>query len=288
MIQTKFTEITSLNNSFLQKYEVGIDILRLDKIHEQISGNKYYKLKYNIDYALQLKKNGILSYGGAYSNHLYALAYYGHLKNIRTVGIIRGEEIENDTLNDCKRWGMELVFVTREEYTAFKNTHYLPSEIRNRYENYFILPEGGANELGIMGCKEILNNTALENYDMLAVSVGTATTLIGLLETTNNKMLGFTAFKNAAYMYDIIAKHTSNKNFTLIDEYSFGGFGKINEELKTFMIDFKQENNIELDRIYTAKMLFGIYDMIKNNSIKKGEKILAIHTGGLQGNRSIN
>ncbi len=287
MIEIAPLAITTLKSNFLEKANVCIDVLRLDAIHPHISGNKFFKLKYNIDHVLDNGLEGIISFGGAYSNHLHALACAGNMHNIKTIGIVRGDEVENETLKDCIGWGMKLIFIPRSDYKIATQNSSLPQKIKDEFPNYYILPEGGANELAVKACTEILKDVTIANYNKIAVSVGTATTLIGILESCNIPIMAFASFKKAAYMHNTITAKTKNTNYTLIDDYCFGGFGKINSELRSFMKSFYKEYGIELDRIYTAKMMYGILEMVEKKQIHSGEKLLVLHTGGLQGNRTI-
>lgn len=260
-----------------------IDILRLDKVHSTISGNKWYKLKYNLLEAEKEKAKAVLSFGGAYSNHLHALAYAGKLSDIKTIGIIRGEEVENPTLTDCKDWGMELHFISRTEYRRKTEFDFL-QKIKSQFPNTFIIPEGGDNELGQKGCAEILSDERIKKYDILCCSIGTGTTISGLAQSFNGNLWGFAPLKNADSLKEKLTKVIPQLSY--IDEYNFGGFGKIKPELTEFMASFQDKYHIELDRIYTAKMFYGLQKELANSPGVTGKKILAIHTGGLQGNRS--
>jgi 1-aminocyclopropane-1-carboxylate deaminase len=228
----------------------------------------------------------ILSFGGAYSNHLHALAYAGKQEGFKTIGIIRGEEVNNPTLHDCKTWGMQLEFISRSEYQN-KNDELFLKELSIKHPCAYIVPEGGSNELGIKGCEEILSAINYETYSHIACSVGTGTTLCGIVKSVylDQEVLGFSAIKNGQYLEKEIQDKTNASNFTLLHDYHFGGFGKKNEILTEFMQEFQQQQNMELDRVYTAKMMFGIFKEIELGNIKSGSKVLAIHTGGLQGNR---
>lgn len=280
--------ISSIKNDLLKNKNIQLDLLRLDLIHPEISGNKWFKLKNNIEFALENNIKSIVSFGGAYSNHLHALAYAGKLFNIKTIGIIRGENVDNQTLNDCKNWGMELHFVSREMYKNKYETNFLET-IQQEFPTSYIIAEGGNNELGQKGCEEILSSSQKEKYDMFCCSIGTGATFTGIVNSLQDKKnaLGFCAIKNGEYLENEIQQQTIFTNYSLHYDYYFGGFAKINPILISFMKDFKETQNIELDRIYTSKMMFGIFDLIEKNSIQNNTKILAIHTGGLQGNRSL-
>lgn len=294
----KKIQISSINLELKNSGKAAIDILRLDQIHKTISGNKWYKLKYNLLEAEKRNASAVLSFGGAYSNHLHALAYAGKIFGIKTIGIVRGEKVENPTLQDCQNWGMELHFISRSDYRQKTETDFLDN-LENQFSGAYIIPEGGDNTLGQKGCTQILNKVLAANYDILCCSVGTGTTIKGLASTfnknieINNKQTGlsgkevwgFAPFKNAHSLREKIS--TTIPNLQYIDDYHFGGFGKIKPELERFIADFYKKYNIELDRVYTAKMFFGLQQELSKTPNLANKKILAIHTGGLQGNRSL-
>lgn len=263
-------------------------MLRLDLMHPHVSGNKWFKLKYNIEEAIKNNKRTLLSFGGPYSNHLHALAFEAKENNLKSIGFIRGEKVINDTLKDCMEWGMQLHFISRSEYQQKNELDYL-NKLQLQYSDTFIIPEGGNNELGIKGCKEILQNINLDNYHFISTAIATGTTFKGILNSVihKNKIFGFSSFKNNDILYNDIKNFTENKNWQIISDYHFGGFAKKNNELISFIKEFQKQNNIELDFVYNAKMMFGILDLIKKNNFENGSKILCIHTGGVQGNRSI-
>ncbi|MBP6456204.1 MAG: pyridoxal-phosphate dependent enzyme [Chitinophagaceae bacterium] len=277
----KITSI-SLSNS---KKNIDIDILRLDKIHETISGNKWFKLKYNLLEAKNQNVECIISFGGAFSNHLHALAFAGKKFGLKTIGIVRGEKVENETLNDCKNWGMELHFISREAYRSKTNLDFL-EKLNIQFPNSFIIPEGGENDLGIKGCEEILKNIEPRKYDKICCAVGTATTMIGMLKSTETDVIGFAALKNAGYMIEKIKQQSGREQIELIDDIYFGGFGKWNNELIHFIEEMELNHNLKLDKVYTAKLFYNVIKKIETAENWQHNKILIIHSGGLQGNRS--
>ncbi len=280
--------IDSINHPLLTEKNICIDMLRLDLLHPEISGNKWYKLKYNIRQAEKEHKKTLLSFGGAYSNHLHALAFAGKEFSFKTIGMIRGEKVTNETLSDCEQWGMELHFISRADYRNKYETNFLHS-IREEYPEAYIIPEGANNQPGIFGCKEILSGIKTEDYDMITCAVGTGATFTGLIESAvaKNQLLGFSAIRDGSYLTGEIRKNTSKQNWELVTDYHFGGFAKKNNELIDFMKEFKSMNSIELDFIYNAKMMYGLYDLVRQGKYFNTKKILAVHTGGLQGNRSL-
>ncbi len=281
----KFLEINSPIN-------IELFIKREDLLHKYISGNKFRKLKYNFEYVKNNKFKEVITFGGAYSNHISATAYAGKLQNIQTFGIIRGEELENQTtlnytLNFAKDCGMKLIFVSREDYKK-KDASYKVRQLINTLQRPYIIPEGGTNNLAIKGCEEILGNDT-KPFDYICTSVGTGGTISGLINTSEShqEILGFSALKGD-FLSEDISKFVSKTNWKLNTDYHFGGYGKISEELIHFMNDFKKTYDIPLDPIYTGKMMFGIIDLIKKGYFKENAKILAIHTGGLQGIEGMN
>ena len=278
-------ERTAIFSALLSKKNIQIDLLRLDIIHPFISGNKWYKLKYNLQEAFTKQASCIVSFGGAYSNHLHALAYAGKLFNIKTIGLIRGEQVNNNTLTDCKNWGMELHFISREKYRQKNKPNFL-TEIIHQFPKCFIIPEGGSNALGRKGCVDILPQKKLHEYTHICCPVGTGTTFAGLINAAlpTNYLIGFVALKNGYYLQDEIKEYRGQTNWHLEYDYHAGGFAKLSVPYETFFHDFVNEHHVVLDKVYTTKMMYGIFDMIQQDRIPEGAKILAIHTGGLQGN----
>ncbi len=271
---------------------IELTIKREDKIHPHISGNKYRKLKYNLIVAKQQKNNTLLTFGGAYSNHIAATAAAGKEFGFKTIGVIRGDELvdkisDNPTLLFAQECGMQFKFISRELYRKKTKPEFL-SLLKKEFGNFYTLPEGGTNLLAIKGCEEILTKGDAI-FDYVCVPVGTGGTISGLINSVreHQKVVGFPALKGD-FLQEEIKALVSKENWELITEYHFGGYGKINSELITFINQFREETGIPLDPIYTGKMLFGIVDLISTNYFKKGSKILAIHTGGLQGIKGMN
>lgn len=285
-IQSEIQFLTKIN-------EVELHILREDQIYPSISGNKFRKLKYNLEEFSKGNYDAILTFGGAYSNHISATAAAGKEFNIPTIGIIRGEELsekiaENPTLSFAQKAGMKLKFISREQYRNKSNPEFL-EKLKSEFGNIYILPEGGTNELAIKGCEEILNENTRE-FNYIACAVGTAGTISGIVKSSENQqiILGFPALKDSGFLSDEINRFTNRSNFKLIKDYHFGGYAKVNNELLEFINDFKRQFGVTLDAVYTGKMMFGIFQMIQNGFFPKGTKILAVHTGGIQGNEGMN
>jgi 1-aminocyclopropane-1-carboxylate deaminase len=280
--------IDKLESPFLTEKEIELSILRLDKIHEDVSGNKLFKLHFYIEKCLQSFHKTILTFGGAYSNHLAATAFLCKEKNITCIGIVRGEEptILSHTLIKCKELGMQLYFINREEYKNEINE----TDIYKKYGACTIIPEGGYEKHGANGASLIMNILENENASHISTCVGTATTLAGLLMNNKNnaEVIAVPAIKNMLDLNERINFLTGkNLNSTVFGDYHFGGYAKHNETLIQFMNNFYEEYKIPTDFVYTAKMMYAIFDKINTNYFKKGSKIICIHTGGLQGNKSL-
>jgi 1-aminocyclopropane-1-carboxylate deaminase len=261
-------------------------------IHPTVSGNKYRKLKYNLEKVRSEHHKGILTFGGAFSNHIAATAAAGQALNIPTVGIIRGEELAskaelNATLSYAKSCGMHLEFVTRSVYKEKTDPEYLNS-LLEPFKNFYILPEGGSNGLAVKGCEEILTQKD-QAFDIICCAVGTGGTIAGLINASlpSQKIIGFPALKGG-FLNEDICKFATQSNWELWDSYHFGGYAKVDSKLITFMNHFKATYNIPLDPVYTAKMMYGIFEAIQTGRISKEAKVLAIHTGGLQGIKGMN
>lgn len=287
--------LQQITDSFLEKKGIQLYLLRTDLNHPEISGNKLYKLKYNIEEAKSQNKNTLLTFGGAFSNHIAATAAAGKIANLNAIGIIRGDELPqlNPTLRLAKENGMQLYFVSRELY---RNKDELQNYVRKTFNNNcYIVPEGGSNALGVKGCAEIIKDISIP-FDYICAPCGTGATLSGIVLSLNTKQqaIGFQVLKAEKYIEQELKKwllefNCENKNNWSINEnYHFGGYAKVNDELKAFVKEFKTNYHIPLDLIYTGKMMFGIFDLIKKDAFKTGSTIIAIHTGGLQGNKGFD
>ncbi|WP_336066992.1 pyridoxal-phosphate dependent enzyme [Mesoflavibacter sp. CH_XMU1404-2] len=274
------------------KKNIELSIKREDLIHPFVSGNKYRKLKYNVLQAREENKPTLLTFGGAFSNHIAAVASAGKAEGFNTIGIIRGEELKgkvdtNPTLSFAKSCGMTFNFISRKDYKDKSNPNFI-SNLKDWFGDFYLIPEGGTNNLAIKGCQEILNEKD-SKFDYLCCAVGTGGTVSGIINASksNQKILGFSSLKGDFLNKDI-SKFATSTNWELITDYHFGGYGKINDSLIAFINKFKAETEIPLDPIYTGKMMFGIFDLIKKGYFKPNSKILAIHTGGLQGIDGMN
>jgi 1-aminocyclopropane-1-carboxylate deaminase len=267
-------------------------IKREDQIHPIISGNKFRKLKYNLEEAKLKGFKTLLTLGGAFSNHIAAVAEVGKQFGFKTIGVIRGEELvdkieENPTLKLAQQAGMNFKFVTREAYRNKTSKQFIEG-LKQEFGDFYLIPEGGTNDLAIKGCKEILSELD-KDFNYICCSVGTGGTISGLINCSkpSQQILGFSALKGD-FLKEDIGKFVEKKNWQLITEYHFGGYAKINEELISFINEFKSNFQIPLDPIYTGKMMYGIFDLMEKRFFQHGSKILVIHTGGLQGIEGMN
>ena len=272
--------------------DISLFIKREDLIHPFVSGNKYRKLKYNLQQATLQKQTTLLTFGGAYSNHIAAVAFAGKQAGFKTIGIIRGEELatkvqDNPTLSFAQNCGMSFFFETRANYRN-KNESYYLEDLQTKFGSFYLIPEGGTNEFAIRGCEEILTSTD-DFFDYICCAVGTGGTIAGIINSTkkHQKVIGFPALKGD-FLKQEISRWAQKENWELNTDYHFGGYAKITPELVLFMNSFYEHTNILLDPVYTAKMMFGITDLIAQNYFPKGSKILAIHTGGIQGIQGMN
>jgi 1-aminocyclopropane-1-carboxylate deaminase len=281
---------------------VTIHVKRDDLIHPLISGNKWRKLKYNLEKALASGCDTLLTFGGAFSNHIDAVAAAAQLAGIKSIGIIRGEyiDVNNSTLKQVQSKGMKLIPVPVEEYNQRHNYHYL-DQLRLEYPTAYIIPEGGSNYEGVMGTMEIWNEIN-EAYDYVCCGIGTGTTMAGLVlaKPQATKVIGYSVFKSAEGVKqmimnsiglvinntDILTEYESD--FRVAEGFGFGGYAKVNEELKQFARDIYAHHNLPLDLVYTAKAFFGMMHEIKTGKILPGSNILFYHSGGLQGNKGFD
>lgn len=268
---------------------ITIDVLRLDLIHPVVSGNKWFKLKYYLDEVLASGKT-LLTYGGAYSNHIMAMAAAAKMAGIKSIGVIRGEEAAelSLTLVQAQNLGMRLFFQSRDAYREKA----LPDELRSVREDLYIIPEGGNGELGVKGAKDILWQNQTTTYSHIISAVGTGTTLAGLAAAAGpaQQVIGISVLKNNYSLKEEVEQWLpadKRKNLTLLHDYHFGGYAKHSEELLRFMNDFYRQTAIPSDFVYTGKTFFATMDLARKQFFNPGARILLLHTGGLQGNCSL-
>jgi len=282
--------LQELSDSLLLEKKIRLFILREDLIHPHISGNKWRKLYYNIDAAKQNELTRLITFGGAYSNHIAATAAAGKEFGFKTLGFIRGEEQLplNSTLSYAMDCGMEFRYLSRSDYRLKNDPAFLKSLLKNEKE-YYLIPEGGTNKLAVKGCEEILTNLSID-FDYVCCACGTGGTISGLINSlkSSQKAIGFPALKGAHFLNEEIEKFTNNSQWELNLDYHFGGYAKAKPDLINFMNSFKAKHNITLDPVYTGKMLFGLWDLIEKDYFRAGSTIIAVHTGGLQGIDGMN
>ena len=281
-------------NKFVAIYQndISLFIKRDDLIHPIISGNKFRKLKYNLIEAKNQKKITLLTFGGAFSNHILAVSAAGKEYGFDTIGIIRGEELEdkietNPTLQKAKEFGMVFDFISRQEYRNKNNPEFL-KKLKEKFGEFYLIPEGGTNEFAIKGCEEILTEDD-KNFDFICCAIGTGGTISGIINSSKDcqKILGFPALKGD-FLTEDIRKFAKKDNWELVTDYHFGGYAKYDATLIEFINNFYEKHQIPLDPIYTSKMVFGVLDLIEKEYFPPKSKILVIHTGGLQGINGIN
>ncbi len=281
-----------IRHSLLDNHGVFLFIRREDQVHPHISGNKLRKLKYNLEYAREAGLRHLVTFGGAYSSHLLALAHAGREFGFTTTGIVRGDELihlwrDNPTLAQAHSAGMQFKFITREQYRQRAMPSYLHS-LEAELGPCYLLPEGGTNSLAVKGCEEILSPSD-HGFDSVCCSVGTGGTLAGIINASadSQRILGFPALKSPDLIKDI-CKFARKTQWELANDYHFGGYARVSPALIQFINDFREFTGIPLDPVYTGKMMFGIFDMVSKGLFTKGSRILAIHTGGLQGVAGMN
>jgi len=280
-----------IENELTLAHKVNLYLLRLDTIDLYSGGNKLFKLKYNLEEAQKQGFKKILTFGGAWSNHLAAAACVNN-NPLPIIAVVRGEEPKtySDTLNYCKEKGVELHFVSRSDYRN-KTEPFFIERLKNKFGNFYLLPEGGSNALAVKGCKEIIDYIPID-FDYICTPVGSGGTLAGITTglKAHQQAVGFSALKGADYLTDEVNKlignsESHNSKFSIINEYHFGGYAKTTAELLSFKTDFENQFNVPLDFVYTSKMMYGIFDTIQKGNFKEDLTVVAIHTGGLQGNK---
>jgi len=272
--------------------DISLFIKREDLLHPYISGNKYRKLKYNLMQAHKENRQTLLTFGGAFSNHILAVAAAGKEQGFKTIGIIRGEELRekiagNPTLQKAQDFGMVFEFVTREQYREKANPENI-RKLEEKYGDFYLIPEGGTNDLAVKGCAEILTESDTM-FDYICCAVGTGGTISGIINCSKpgQQVLGFPVLKGD-FLREDICRFATKSNWDLIQAYHFEGYAKVSEELIRFINGFYKKNKIILDPIYTGKMVFGVMDLIDKDYFPENSKILMIHTGGLQGIEGMN
>tara|TARA_B110000008_G_scaffold8954_1_gene8795 strand:- start:491 stop:1375 length:885 start_codon:yes stop_codon:yes gene_type:complete len=282
-------ETQEISIPLLKEKEVRLFIKRIDKVHPFVSGNKWFKLKYNL---LEAQKQGVktlLTFGGAYSNHIAATAFAAKEKGFKSIGIIRGEEHLplNPTLQFAEENGMELHYVSRSDYREKAIPEFL-DKLEVQFGDFYLIPEGGTNELAIQGAAEILEESDTQDY--ICCAVGTGGTISGIINASADKqiVIGFPAIKGIDVLENDIENWTNTNNYKFITNYFGSGYAKVSKDLVQFINEFNTTHNIPLDAIYTGKMMLGILDLVAKDYFPIRSSILVIHTGGLQGNKGMS
>lgn len=297
-LQTHENLLQKLRCTEFDEKGLSVEVLRLDKIHPVVSGNKWFKLKYHLSAALQNHYTGIASFGGAWSNHLVALAFACGEYGLKSIGIIRGEApaTYNASLRQMQEFGMELVFISRERY-RLKET--IPDELLAGFPGYYYVPEGGGGAEGIKGAAEISGLAPDHDYTQIICAVGTGTTMTGIVNSSQpgQHVLGISSLKitdttaadlqNDNHPGRYISRYALQNNYSLNYAYHFGGYARHTAGLTAFMNELYRQHAVPTDIVYTAKLFYGVFDLVKKDYFKKGDKLLVIHSGGLLGNRSL-
>ena len=292
--------IESVKLDWCEKHDIDLRVLRLDLLHPLLGGNKWFKLKHNLQAALESGKRSVLSFGGAYSNHLRALAAAGNLFGVETVGIVRGELVKplNPVLRFAKDQGMRLIPMDREFY-KLKHTEQFSQYLREHFASCYVVPEGGSNALGVKGCGDILNLIPVQDSRknrIVALPCGTGATFSGLVlkamedRIKNTNFFGVSVLKAEGYLQ----KEVENKllemaaqgqlfpiDWRMIDRFHGGGYAKSNNELNHFVIEWNKRTGIPIEPVYTGKLFWGLKEMIEAGEIAAGSEVIAIHTGGV-------
>lgn len=284
--------LQEINTALFNKHRIKVFIKRDDLIHPIISGNKWRKLKYNLLAAKNTDKQGIISFGGSYSNHIHALAFACHQERLNCIGIIRGEESyhTNFTLSWAKHWGMSLNFVDRKTYRMRANSDYLQA-LQTQYPQHLIVPEGGSNRLALPGVSEVIDELNQQvDFDTLITPVGSGGTLAGLIQGDNNQhnLLGIAVLKQQGYLSqavkDLLPQSQQHlNNWQINDEFHRGGYAKFSKEDAQKILLFSQQSGINFEPVYSGKMLLALLDLVEQGYFSAGHRIVLLHTGGLQG-----
>lgn len=290
--------VTSVKTAWADAAGIGLDILRLDQLHPEISGNKWFKLKNHLAHAFSNGYSSVLSFGGAWSNHIHALAAAGKVFNFPTIGVIRGERSDtlSATLQDAERWGMRLHFVSRKDYRNKHTTELQQSlfeELGLDSRQVWVAPEGGSGSLGVLGCEDILQAGSIqpESYNQIWLASGTGATAAGVIRSAPDTFVQSVAvLKGASWMEDEIRQYINNSeaNWAVETTAHHGGYAKTTPELLSFIGEFEQETGVPLDPVYTGKVMFALRKAVSTGQLPKGSPVLVVHTGGLQGRRGFS
>ncbi|MBI3772054.1 MAG: 1-aminocyclopropane-1-carboxylate deaminase/D-cysteine desulfhydrase [Gammaproteobacteria bacterium] len=283
--------LQKISESWFERFDIRLWMLRADLVHPIVSGNKWFKLKYNLQTAQVAGHDTLLSFGGAYSNHIHALAYAGRKLGFKTIGVIRGEahEFLNPTLQFATEQGMQLMYLDRVSFRR-KYEPELVRKLHDCFGDFYLVPEGGSNALAVLGCRELVSEIN-EPFDVLACACGTGGTLAGIISGLegHHQALGLAVLKGGDFLRDEVrgllreAGGAVHENWTINHDYHLGGYARMPLALEQFIRGFDVRHGIRLDPVYTGKLMFGLYDLIAKGGFKRGTTIVALHSGGLQG-----
>lgn len=294
--------LQQLHSPFLDKAGIQLLIKRDDLIHPYFGGNKWRKLKYNLIKADNSDFDTLLTFGGAWSNHIYATAAAGKHYGFKTIGMIRGEQHSplNPSLAFASNCGMQLHYLSRTDYRLKHDPLFLKT-LKEKFGNVYLLPEGGSNALALKGCTEIVSEIKQQQktpFNIICCACGTGATLAGLVAAISSEQtaIGFSALKGGHFLVNEVrhfleqysTSHTKSTNWHIESRFHFGGYAKVNDELIQFIKKFQSEYKVQLDCVYTGKMFYGLFKLIESKALKRGTSIIAIHSGGLQGNKGFN
>ncbi|HEY9489319.1 MAG TPA: pyridoxal-phosphate dependent enzyme [Chryseosolibacter sp.] len=289
MLTYSETPAIEIDHPDLKRAGVKLLVKREDLNHAAVSGNKWWKLKYNLEEALHQGHDTLLTFGGAYSNHLYATAAAAKILKLKSIGIIRGEETLplNSTLQFSSDQGMKLHYISRQAYRDKEELSFLKT-LHENFGNFYLIPEGGTNALALKGCEEFGSLISQIPADYVCLPVGTGGTMGGILRSIGHlkTVIGFAVLKNGAFLEEKIFEYSGGSNqahWKLMTEYAYGGYGKRNATVTEFIETFRGYTDVPLDFVYTGKMMCAVFDLIEKGYFERGKTILAIHTGGLQG-----
>lgn len=294
MILYRKTITHEIHSQLFEQSGLRLLVKREDQNHPFVSGNKWWKLKYNLEEARRFDQSTLLTFGGAYSNHIYATAAAAKETGLKSIGIIRGEEVLplNHTLAFAESCGMKLYYVSRSAYRQKTETTFI-QQLHDQFGDFYLIPEGGTNELAIKAVAEFASALIHEiDFEYLCLPVGTGGTMAGFVRgfAGRKNIVGFSVLKGGGFLNDEVKKlaRDSFDNWHIMENYHFGGYAKFTDELIDFMKETESQHQLPLDQVYTAKMMFGILDLIEKNFFKRGSTILMLHTGGLQGRKGID
>lgn len=285
--------VQPVNDDRLHRKNVAMDVLRLDLIHPVISGNKWFKLKYHIQEALRQNKKGVLTFGGAWSNHLVATALACAQANLASIGIIRGERPAqlSATLQEVQDYAMQPVFISRHEYA---NEAAIIPVLQQKYPDHYIVPQGGQSHLGVLGAADIAQLVQIESYSHICCATGTGTMLAGLVHAAlpHQQVVGISSLKipddENNSLNSFIKPYASNPNqYKIFYDFHLGGYARKTDDLIRFMNSIYQQHEVPTDFVYTGKLFFGVMHLVQTSYFQPGSRLLLVHSGGLQGNRSL-